>query len=340
MTTRTIAGYDENEALSEEELLKTKYWVVLHNGKYFEGDINDPIWAGDRYEIVLFNVQDFREHFEQLVYTPLQCGELFRLDTRWNALSGGPAELARSKRLGIVSKGDVVRLDVYVKESRFLFDATVDERAGAGVPRPVAPGESGTPQAWWNFTYTLEPEKGEPDGIPESFGHGLTGGVNNLMVRIDESRNARYYRLEIIDRKEINPVPRHVKIMAEELKKSGNEMYLTSMTIDREGNPLGFLRASDYSVTVYAHGVSNGVEVTMPSFANGQPESRAAVSGATTELPTTNFTYSAMSLYRGMIHVRIGDIPNTEYFLIRCHGPSELSRSARPRSGRCGGTPV
>ena len=70
---RDNASYDENESLSEEELLKTKYWVVLHNGKYYEGDINDPIWAGDRYEIVLFNVQDFREHFEQTgVHAPAE----------------------------------------------------------------------------------------------------------------------------------------------------------------------------------------------------------------------------------------------------------------------------
>jgi hypothetical protein len=328
------AGYDDNEALSEDELLKTKYWVVLHNGKFYEGDINDPIWAGDRYEIVLFNVQDFMAHFEQLVYTPLQCGELFRLDTRWNALTRGTAELARAKRLGAVSKGDVVRLDVYLKESRFLFDPTVDGKAGAGVPRPVRPGENGAPQAWWDFTYTLEPEKGEPDGIPANFGHAVTGGVNSLAVRIDESKNTRYYTLEITDRKEPDPVPRRVKVAGDELGKAGNEVHLNSTTRDTAGNPLGLIRASDYSVVVFAHGVKYGVEVATRSFANGQPDSRATVTGATAELPTANFTFSAMSLYRGMIHVRISEIPNTEYFLIRCRGPLNYPDRAQVREVR------
>ena len=321
-------GYDDNEALTEDELLKTKYWVVLYNGKFYEGDINDPIWAGDRYEIVLFNVQDFMEHFDQMVYTPLQCGELFRLDTRWNALSNGSTELARAKMLGTVNKGDVVRLDVYLKESRYLFDTVVNEKAGAGVPRPVRPGESGSPQAWWDFTYTLEPDRREPDGIPGNFGHAVTGGVNGLTVKIDESKNARYYTLDIIDRKEMNPVARHVKVTADELMKGGNEVYINSATRDSGGSALGLISTSEYSVAVIAHGVNCGVETPTSSFANGQPDSRATVSGATAELPTSNFTFSAMSLYRGMVHVRITEIPNTEYFLIRCHGPLNYPGSA------------
>ncbi|HOD13849.1 MAG TPA: hypothetical protein PK307_02480 [Spirochaetota bacterium] len=318
---RDNPSYDDNESLSEDELLKTRYWVVLHNGKYYEGDINDPIWAGDRYEIVLFNVQDFREHFEQMVYTPLQSGELFKLDTRWNALSNGTAELARAKMLGSVSRGDVVRLDVYLKESRFLFDGSVSDAAGAGVPRPVSPGNADSPQAWWDFRYTFEPEHGEPNGIPESFGHSVTGGVNGLVVRIDASKNARYYSLEISDRKDTGAAPRSVMVTAEELDKAGREVYLTSKTRDISGASLGVIRASEYSVSVRAHGVDYGVDVETRSFANGQPCSRATVTGATAELPSGNFTFSAMSLYRGLVHVRVGDIPNTEYFLIRCHGP-------------------
>ena len=119
--------------------------------------------------------------------------------------------------LGTVSKGDVVRLDVYLKESRFLFDGSVNDTAGAGVPRPVAPGAGDSPQAWWDFRYTFEPEHGEPYGAPESFGHAVTGGVNSLVVSIDESRNARYYILEIVDRKEASAVPRTVTVTAEEL---------------------------------------------------------------------------------------------------------------------------
>jgi len=39
-----------NEPLAKEEFLKMKYWVIFHNGRYYDGDINDPIWAESAYE--------------------------------------------------------------------------------------------------------------------------------------------------------------------------------------------------------------------------------------------------------------------------------------------------
>src|SRR3990172_1644578 len=73
-TTEDNPAYDPNEPLSLDEFYKMKYWVILHNGRYYEGDINDPIWAGERYEIILFDCRDFNEHFKTEYYAPLNQG--------------------------------------------------------------------------------------------------------------------------------------------------------------------------------------------------------------------------------------------------------------------------
>ncbi|OHD64440.1 MAG: hypothetical protein A2176_00540 [Spirochaetes bacterium RBG_13_51_14] len=334
-------NYDENEPLSSDELLKSKYWVILHNGKFYEGDINDPIWAGDRYEIVLFNIQDFMEHFDLFVYTPLQSGELMRFDTRWNALVDSGEELARSVSLGTVYKGDVVKLDVYLKESRFLFDGTVDERSGGGVPRPIEPGAETSPQAWWDFRYTTEPTEAEPNGIPASFSHKAEGSVNSLKVHIDDSRYARYYIIKITERRPLNNISRMVKVSARDLKKFANDTYLNSKTIDVNGIPLGLITASDFSVDVFARGVNYDVDVETPSNTNGSIESRADVYDATNSAPSKNFNFSVMSLYKNTLHVRISEIPNAEYFLIRCYGPlnpvyNSVNTHFKQVRGHCG----
>ncbi|MBN2160154.1 MAG: fibronectin type III domain-containing protein [Spirochaetes bacterium] len=324
------AAFDENESLSAEELLKTKYWVIMHNGKYFEGDINDPIWAGDRYEIILYNMQDFREHFDHFIYTPLQSGSLMSFDTRWNALANNFTELARSIRLGKVCKGDVVRLDVYLKESRFLFDKTVDESAGAGVPYPVNPGEEGSPNIWWDFNYTTEPAGREPNGIPENFSHIASGGVNSIKVHVDGSRYTLYYIIEMRDLMAASPVLRTMKISSSEMAEQGGDIYITSSTPDINGVPMENIKASTYEISVFAHGQNYGCSVKTRSSTNGAAESRAVVSEASDRIPTNNFSFSAMNMYKNRLFVRISDPPNTEYFVIRCYGPINYSNGSVP----------
>ncbi|MGL4368229.1 MAG: hypothetical protein ACRCUT_00925, partial [Spirochaetota bacterium] len=55
-------NYNPSERLSDEEMEKMQYWMIFHDGKYYEGDLNDPIWPGERYEIVCVNIGDFNSH--------------------------------------------------------------------------------------------------------------------------------------------------------------------------------------------------------------------------------------------------------------------------------------
>ncbi len=323
-------GYDENESLPEGELLKTRYWVILHNGKYFEGDINDPVWPGDRYEIILYNMQDFITHMEHYVYTPLQSRELIRFDTRWNALVNDSHEMARAVHLGSLRRGDVVRLDVHLKESRFLFDRSLDPSPSGGVPQPLDLFAQESPLAWRDFRYTLEPEEREPNGIPESFSHAAEGGVNSLRVCINGSRFARYYVIEISDDSDPGPTSRKMMVTATDLQKSNGEVYLHGKTIDEDGNELGRIGGGRYAVSVFAHGENYGYPVKTPSAANGLADAAVTVADATEREPSNSFSFSAMSLYRERLFVRISTLPNTEYFLIRCYGPMNYGGGGSP----------
>ncbi|HNW30707.1 MAG TPA: hypothetical protein PKN50_19680, partial [Spirochaetota bacterium] len=313
--------YNDNESLTEDQLLKTKYWVVMHNGKYFEGDINDPIWPGDRYEIVLFNMQDFREHFQELIYTPLQSGELMPFDTRWNALVNNTDQLARATRLGKVNKGDVIQLDVYLKESRFLFDPSVASDTGYGIPATLDPSDPSSPKIWWDFNYTFDNTDSTITGIPGNFTHNVEGGVNSIKVHIEESPNAQYYIVHLIDLGASPASERQIRVEAKDLPILGGDVYINSKTLDVNGNAIGIIGPSDYEVRVFAHGVDYGHPVTTRSTSNGTTVGQAIVTNASTLLPTSNFSYNAVNLYQGKLTVCIQDPPNTEYYLIRIIGP-------------------
>ncbi len=319
-------SYNENETLSAETLRKTRYWVILHNGKYFEGDINDPIWAGDRYEIVLFNIQDFREHFEELVYTPLQSGDLVSLGTRWNALVNSTDQLARSTRLGKVNRGDVIQLDVYLKESRFLFDPSVKKDTGYGIPASLDPANPDSPRIWWDFNYTFENTDPAPAGIPGSFTHGVEGRINSVMVHIEESPNAHYYTIHVRDVDNAAVMEKQVRVEARDLPVLGGNVHINSKTPDVKGDPVGIISPSRYEVRVFAYGIDYGHPVTTRSTANGTADAEAVIQDASALRPTTNFSFNAVNLYRGKLTVCIQDPPNTEYFLIRCMGPFNYNR--------------
>lgn len=57
-------AFNENQLLEDSEVRKMKYWVILHNGEYFDGDLNDPIWVGERYELIYVDINDFNNHFK------------------------------------------------------------------------------------------------------------------------------------------------------------------------------------------------------------------------------------------------------------------------------------
>ncbi len=313
--------YNDNESLSEDQLLKTRYWVIMHNGKFFEGDINDPIWAGDRYEIVLFNILDFREHFQELVYTPLQSGDLLSFDTRWNALVNSTDQLARSVRLGKVNRGDVIQLDVYLRESRFLFDPSVKKDAGYGIPATLDPSDSNSPRIWWNFNYTFDQSETVPNGIPGSFTHKAEGRVNSIMVHIEESPNAQYYMVHLSEMDNAPVLEKQVRVETKDLSVLGGDVYINSRTTDVHGSPVGIINPSDHEVRVFAHGIDYGHPVRTRSTSNGTADAQATVQDASILVPTSNFSFNAVNLYQGKLTVCIQDPPNTEYYLIRCIGP-------------------
>ncbi|MBP7902478.1 MAG: hypothetical protein KA015_06645, partial [Spirochaetes bacterium] len=118
-------SYDPNDLLNESEIKKTKYWYILHNGKYFEGDINDPIWAGDRYEIVCYDIDDFTSHFASYNFTPIQSQEKMFFDTRWNSKSNSE-DFSRAVYFGKVYRDDKVMIEIDLAESRFLFNNLSD----------------------------------------------------------------------------------------------------------------------------------------------------------------------------------------------------------------------
>ncbi len=344
-------GYSEDRPLATDMLEQTQYWVILHNGKYFQGDLNDPVWPGDRYEIILFKIGDFREHFTHFAYTPFQSGELIPLDTRWNDKVNFNDEMARSVKMGKARKGDVIRLDVYLKESRFLFDPVAyalqsshlslrdqgsqslyneylfgqsDELinvAGGGIACPLNPESVDAPRAWWDFRYTLDFPDQEEDGIPGNFSHFAEGGVNSIKVTINESKNARYYALNIREAGSGDP-GRTVRIGADEIKKAGGCVYINSRSRLMNGaGEMGPINGGLYNVSVTAWGVYDGMQFSYASSADGTDDAKTEVSDATSTPPTNGFSYSAMNLERSKIYVRIEDTPNTEYFLIRCEGP-------------------
>jgi hypothetical protein len=314
-------NYDEGIPLSEAELLKTKYWVIMHNGKFFEGDINDPIWPGDRFEIIFYSIEDFKNHYENYVFTPLQSGDILAFDTRWNSKLNLSSELARSKKLGVVMKGDLIRLDVWLKESRFLFDQMQDSDTGPGIPYPLVQGDANSPKAWWDFKYTFEPSVKAPNGIPQCFTHSAYGGVNSIKVRIEASRYAHCYIIKLLNMNETNGVARQIRISAEDLEKNRGEVYLNSRTIDANGFILGNIQGSNYKVTVFAHGLDFNHPVTTSSGSNFDISSETRVSDAIGQIPNMSFNFSVQNLYRNNLFVRLPEWPNTEYFLIRCTGP-------------------
>ncbi len=316
------ASYDPNELLSISEINKMKYWVIYHNGHYFTGDINDPIWAGERYEIVCVDIQDFNRHFEDYYYTPIQSSEYFYLNTRWNRLSNS-GEFARALYLGKVVKGDVINLEINLMESRFLFN----DRSGTfdGRFEPLTDDQGNDYYAWYDLNYSFQPESMPPQGIPKTFSHVLEGKGNRIDLNINNSELAHKYRIMIrrVEDELGNAVDEEIgttEVTADDLKKRGNRVVLNRLTSDENGDPFGELLPGRYRVRVYAVGYSYGVEVTTQSATNSTPDAYIPVVN-TPDTSPSSFSFKTMGL-RNKLIVNISErVLNTEYFIIRITGP-------------------
>ncbi|HPV43494.1 MAG TPA: hypothetical protein PKX40_20105 [Spirochaetota bacterium] len=328
-------SYNPNEFLEREELLKMKYWIILHNGRYFEGDINDPIWAGERYEIVCMDIRDFNEYFKAFSFTPVQSREYFSINTRWNSLSN-EGEFARAKYLGRLVKSDVVHLEINLSESRFLFEGIETSREPVGIFSAVNLESGGKANQWYGFNYTLQKGDPEPEGIPGQFSHYAEGGFNNIKVTINESRNAREYEIKIKVKGAEDRTAKTVRVTADELRANNNEVFINRETTGVNGEKIGFIEGKllssgglEYVVNVTAMGKLHGVDVSTPSMLNS---SGAIVNDETVALVYNvasgtepggagGFTFSAAGMADNTVYVRIGDANYTEYFNITVVGP-------------------
>jgi hypothetical protein len=327
-------NYNPNEFLERDELMKMKYWIILHNGRYFEGDLNDPIWAGERYEIVCMDIRDFNDYFKTYSFTPVQSMEYFTLDTSWNRLSNA-GEFARSRYLGRVVRSDVVHLEINLAESRFLFDEIYSNKSPVNKnDTPVGafnPAKNNSVNEWYGFNYTIESDQSVSQGIPVQFSHYAEGGFNNIKVTINESKNANDYEIFFRVKDDADAQWKNVRISADEVRINNGEVFITSQSRDDDGKPLGPIQGRllsagglEYVVNVKANGKVNNVPVSTWSMSNNKDEAIAVVYDTDTLSEPggrNGFTFSAAGLVDNWIYIRLSDADYTEYFNIVITGP-------------------
>lgn len=300
-------SYNPNELLTREEVSKMKFWVILHNGRYFEGDLNDPIWAGERYEIICMDMLDFNEHFENFAYTPFQSHERVYFDTRWNSLTEENEEFARAVHLGKVLPKEVISLEVDLLQSRSLFDPGEYKKGfGAGE-------EIDNTSYFYNFAYTFEPEEKDVNGIPEYFSHSAEGGINCIRVAIDESKYAQKYRIVFYEEGKKIVASRSVEVTKEVLEANDNIVF-----IDSNNDPFGGLAGNN-------SGLEYRVEVTALGTCDGQPvetKSNQVAIAFVTDAAGIPGGFDFIAKGAGnVINLSISDSADAEYFVIKCRGP-------------------
>lgn len=324
--------YNPNEALTLEKILNMKYWIIYHNGRYFNGDINDPIWAGERYEIVCYDMRDFNQHFTGFNYTPLQSMESFELNTLWNRLTN-TGDFARSKYLGRLIKGDVVHLEVDLLQSKFLFDPALSPDP-VGSPQNMTDGTTTFASLWNQFNYTFYSEQ-SVQAMPGNFHHSAQGGTNNITVSIEESTNALSYDISVTEKS--SGTVRTVNVLKEDLVKSNWSYIINSRVKDSLGNDFilsGYTPATsttaeklyaDYLVNVTARGKCYGYDVTANSLSNSQ--TTATVEDAV-NAPGA-FSFGISGAWNKLI-VNVGKAGSAlsngaEYYHIRYSGPLNVN---------------
>jgi len=317
-------AYDANELISEDEIRKMKYWVVLHNGRYFEGDINDPIWAGERYEIICVDVGDFNKHYRNFYYTPLQSMQPVSLDTRWNRRTD-QGEFARVVYLGKVVKNDVLHLEVDLNETRTIMDYNI------GQPSDDCDSETdGENNAWYKFGYSERDIYESKNGIPGEFEHIVKGGTNSIKVSIGLSENAREYEISLWPDTATAGSEKTVVVNASDLAANNGIVNINRKTEDKDKNSIGLITGGRYEVSVKALGMAYGVPVSTESMRNNADNDAdndlrfADVTDVSAGVNSGGFTYSS-SGGNNSLAVRISEAANAEFYLIRLTGPQNYS---------------
>jgi hypothetical protein len=324
-------AYDPNEPLGLDEFYKMRYWIVLHNGQYYEGDINDPIWAGERYEIMLFDARDFNAHFKSYYYAPLNQGTErdiasaldtqadFTLSTLWNRLTNDNGELSRAIYLGRVVAGDVVKLEVRLDEFRSLFNVNEPGKE-FGEPARIHDING---RFWQKFNYTFDTGEPLPAGIPGNFTDQAWGGYNSIDLWIEKAANAHFYTVFFKHPGEDDA--RIAYVSSEAVAESDGfvtiNRHTQQHTTDSQGNdvpgtPLGLIEAGNYLIKVRAHGVVHNVPVTTLS---GSGTTYASVSDPS-GFPLLSTRMSAEGSMNN-INVMIEQADQAEYYFIDIEGP-------------------
>lgn len=328
-------GYDPNEPLSSDEFVKMKYWIILHNGQYFDGDINDPIWAGERYEIVLFDARDFNDHYETFAYTPLQNNTNqdltsgsssqdfiqysaiqsysdFTLNTMWNNYFT-QHELDRARYLGKITRGDVVKLEVELDEFRSLFDVN---QPGREFDQPVSV-RNVNGKVWHKFNYTFDSGATLPAGQLGTFTSEVWGGCNSITLWINNASNAQYYTVSFWRQGELEANAKVAKISLDEINENNGYITLNRQSRDMQGNPVGELVPANFRVKVRACGRAYNVPVTRVSDKGIQTVTVQDPAGNGWPAP---YSISANG-YENGVNVVINQSDNAEFYLIDVYGP-------------------
>lgn len=322
--------YNPNEAMTRDEVLRMKFWVVFCNGRYYEGNINDPIWAGERYEIILMDMLDFNEHYKNYVYTPFQTGERIFFDTRWNTITEEKGEFARAVYLGKVLPGDVIQLEINLLKTRFLFNENTAQN-GFGTGDPAG--------RYYNLDYKFQKEEPAENELPGEFTHSAEGGTNNIRVTIEESEYAESYKITYYPWPQTDPATPEVTI---NVPKSEFEEKSGVITLCSRTQGIDFIPGSNggagmsYRVDVYAAGSYFGTAVTKKSSTPGAIAYVRDYREVGTPKKPERFDYGTLVNINN-IEVRINDSKYTEYFNIKCEGPVNYSISAvKEQTGHAG----
>ncbi|MDA3900818.1 MAG: hypothetical protein PF637_09905 [Spirochaetes bacterium] len=296
-------GNDPNRTLTEEEILDMQYWVVMHNGRYYKGDINDPIMPGERYEIVLLNNRDFNNYFKGFSYTPLQSRQSFRLSTLWNKNASDDID-SRSIYLGKVYRDDIINVEVDLLQNRMLIDPSSSYYSG------IRNNING------NIPYRLTDmyDANVYNAVPEDFRIEAQGGINSINLVIEKSVNALTYKIDIQSKSDAI-FNRSIRITEKERSEKGGFTGIHRKSIDTEYGEIGLIPAGDYSVTVYAEGTLYGVNVEKRC----RYIREVSVQNALNQVPGY-YTYSADGGLNGA-GISVSGGANTEYYVVEYEGP-------------------
>jgi len=328
--------YDSNKDMDDEKLNQMGYWIILHNGKYFEGDINDAIWVGERYEIIYIQVKDFNDHFSGHAFTPIQTETRMLFDSRWNRYSNQD-NLARTINLGKIIKDDVVKLEVDISASRFLFNrANIGNEMGNYLKIVNNDGTLYPGYVWHNYNYTFDDGKAPINGIPTDFTYNVEAGTNSFKVKINPGKNITEYSIRfwknIDGEHHLAEGSRWVHITTEQLTQQNNVVYINRSTFnerykltveqpDKHSNQpehVGHIDNDEYSFRVYGYGNNNGIfsyKLSSSGLIKVTPKDP-------NQYDSSDDVFDAqVNADTNKIAVDISGKDNAEGFIIRVYGP-------------------